>query len=203
VLDVDRVTDRRAARQRLGLPEDRFVVAVMGGSQGSGVLNASVDALLDRCHDDTGMAIRHAVGDRFLSGARAAMSGADEVLYQPIGYEADMPSVYAAADLLVGRGGASTVHEVAVTGIPSVLVPWAASAEDHQTANVRWLADAGAAILLPESEVDRLGDEVLRLRNAPDARLALSERARSMGEVHRQGSLARLVESVALTYGAS
>ena len=50
-----------------------------------------------------------------------------------------MASVYAACDLLVGRGGASTVHEVAVTGTPAVLVPWAASADDHQTDNVEWL----------------------------------------------------------------
>ena len=76
-------------------------------------------------------------------------------MYQPIGYEPDMPLVYAAADVLVGRGGASTVHEVAVTGIPAVLVPWAGSAEDHQTLNVRWLSDAGAAVHLPEHDIDR------------------------------------------------
>jgi UDP-N-acetylglucosamine:LPS N-acetylglucosamine transferase len=203
VLDVDRVGDRHSARERLGLPDDRFVVAVMGGSQGSGVLNAAVGALLDRCCGDAGLAIRHVVGDRFLAGARPPTTGEQGVLYQPVGYEADMPSVYAAADLLVGRGGASTVHEVAVTGIPAVLVPWASSAEDHQTANVRWLADAGAAILLPESALDRLGDEVLRLRQMPEALHALSTRARSIGEVHRQGSLARLIESAALTYGSS
>ena len=65
--------------------------------------------------------------------------------------------VYAAADLLIGRGGASTVVEVAVTGTPSILVPWAASAEDHQTLNVRWLADQGAAVLLAERDLARLG----------------------------------------------
>lgn len=203
VLDIDRIGDRLPARQRLGLPADRFVVAVMGGSQGSGVLNTGVEALLDRCAGDTQLAIRHVVGERFLADARPPATGEGGVVYQPVGYEPDMPSVYAAADLLVGRGGASTVHEVAVTGVPAVLVPWSASAEDHQTANVRWLADAGAAILLPESDVARLADEVLRLRHDQDRRQALSDRARSMGEVHRQGSLARLVESVALTYEAS
>ena len=58
----------------------------------------------------------------------------------------------------IGRGGASTVHEVAVTGTPSILVPWAASADDHQTDNVRWLSEVGGAVLLPESDLGRLGD---------------------------------------------
>jgi UDP-N-acetylglucosamine--N-acetylmuramyl-(pentapeptide) pyrophosphoryl-undecaprenol N-acetylglucosamine transferase len=198
VLDVDRSRDRAAARRSLGLPADRFVIAVMGGSQGSGVLNDAVRHLLDRWADDRSVAIRHAVGERFLSGAPGARDGSVGVLYQPIGYEPDMPLVYAAADLLVGRGGASTVHEVAVTGIPAVLIPWAASAEDHQTSNVRWLADAGAAVMLTEADVARLPDAIERLRADTAARTALSDNAARLGEVHRGDALAHLVESVAL-----
>lgn len=198
VLDVDRARDRRDARAALGLPDDRFVVAVMGGSQGSGVLNDAVGALLARHAPDRSLAIRHVVGERFLAGAPAASDGSAGVLYQPIGYESQMPAVYAATDLLVGRGGASTVHEVAVTGVPAVLVPWAASAEDHQTANVRWLAEAGAATLLAEGDIARLPDVIEQLRHDDDARHRLSAAARELGEVHRQGALAQLVESVAL-----
>ena len=197
ILAIDRRRDRAAARHELGLPADRFVIAVMGGSQGSGVLNGAVVDLLDRFGSDRGIAIRHAVGERFLADARPTLDGGDGVLYQPIGYEPQMPLVYAAADLLVGRGGASTVHEVAVTGIPAILVPWAGSAEDHQTGNVRWLADAGAAIHLAESEIDRLPDEIHRLRVDHEARAALTRRALRLGAVHRRGALAALVESVA------
>ena len=198
VLDVDRDRDRHVARAALGLPPDRFVVAVMGGSQGSGVLNEAVARLLDRFAADGGLAIRHAVGERFLADAAPARDGGDGVLYQPIGYESDMPLVYAAADLLVGRGGASTVHEVAVTGIPAVLVPWAGAAEDHQTDNVRWLADDGAAVLVTESEVASLPDVVARLRADPAERERLSANARLLGAVNRRGTLAQLVESVAV-----
>jgi UDP-N-acetylglucosamine--N-acetylmuramyl-(pentapeptide) pyrophosphoryl-undecaprenol N-acetylglucosamine transferase len=126
------------------------------------------------------------------------MDGRAGVLYQPIGYEPRMPLVYAAADLLIGRGGASTVHEVAVTGTPAILVPWAGSAEDHQTANVRWLADAGAAVMMTETELDRLDEIVGRLRGDAGERTGLADRARQLGEVHRRGALAQLVESVAL-----
>jgi UDP-N-acetylglucosamine--N-acetylmuramyl-(pentapeptide) pyrophosphoryl-undecaprenol N-acetylglucosamine transferase len=198
ILDIDRRRDRGAARDELGLPHDRFVVAVMGGSQGSGVLNDAVGRLLDRWAGDTGVAVRHAVGERFLDAARPPLDGSTGVLYQPVGYEPRMPLVYAAADLLVGRGGASTVHEVAVTGIPSILVPWAASAEDHQTANVKWLADDGAAVLLSEGALDGFVEVVERLRGDAAERSALSTAAARAGAVHRGGALAQLVESVAL-----
>ncbi len=177
VLDVDRGADRTAARAALSLPDDRFVIAIMGGSQGSGVLNAAVERLLDEARSDRQLAVRHAVGTRFLNSARPAADGHDGVLYQPVGYESDMPTVYAAADLLIGRGGASTAHEVAVTGIPAILVPWAQSADDHQTLNVRWLSDRGAAICLTESEIDDLPAIIARLRATPDELSALSHAA--------------------------
>ncbi len=198
VLDVNRAADREGARAALGLPDDRFVVAVIGGSQGSGMLNAAVDRLLDAACSDHTLAIRHAVGERFLAAARPAADGGTGVLYQPIGYESDMPAVYAAADLLIGRGGASTAHEVAVTGIPAILVPWAQSADDHQTLNVRWLSDQGAAICLPEREIGALPEVIERLRASPVELNSLSSTAFAMGQLHRSGALAGLVESIAL-----
>ncbi|HUF97875.1 MAG TPA: UDP-N-acetylglucosamine--N-acetylmuramyl-(pentapeptide) pyrophosphoryl-undecaprenol N-acetylglucosamine transferase [Ilumatobacter sp.] len=198
VLAVDRTADRDVARAALGLPTDRFVVAVMGGSQGSGVLNDAVDRLLDASSGDSTLAIRHAVGDRFVHSARPATDGSEGVLYQPVGYESDMPAVYAAADLLIGRGGASTAHEVAVTGVPAILVPWAESADDHQTLNVRWLSDPGAAICLAEPELGDLPAVIARLRASPDELGDLSRAAKSMGEVHRSGALAGLVVQIAL-----
>ena len=138
------------------------------------------------------------MGERFLGDAGPPIDGSDGILYQPVGYEGRMPLVYAAADLLVGRGGASTAHEVAVTGTPAILVPWAGSAEDHQTMNVRWLADRGGAVELAESELGTLGDVIDRLRSDESARVELGVHARELGAVHRSGALAQLVESVAL-----
>ncbi len=197
ILDVDRDRDRAASRRLLDLPEDRFVVAVMGGSQGSGVLNEAIWKMVAAHSGDAQLAIRHVVGDRFISDAPAPLQLDDDVVYHPVGYETEMAAVYAACDVLVGRGGASTAHEVAVTGTPAVLVPWAGSAEDHQILNVKWLSDVGAAIHLPESEIDQLDTVIGRLRSDPGERLALGRRAYEMGEVHRSGGLAQLVESVA------
>jgi len=197
ILTVDREAGRAAARAALGLPDDRFVVAVMGGSLGSGPLNTAVTELLDANAGDVGLAIRHAVGRRFIDGARPAGDGPDGVLYQPVAYEPDMPLVYAAADLFVGRGGASTVHEVAVTGVPAVLVPWAGAAEDHQTLNVRWLSDRNAAVFLAEADLATLPGIVAALRADPERLAALSTHAYALGAAHRQGKLAELIERVA------
>ena len=216
IFDVDRTAGRAAARRALGVDDDRFLVAVMGGSQGSGVLNDAIADYVSAHVDDAGLAVRQVAGERFVddvevvragdgSGDDGGAAGSDRsrpgVQHQVIGYESDMASVYAAADLLVGRGGASTVHEVAVTGTPAILVPWSGAAEDHQTDNVEWLSEVGGAVLVTETDVasGRLASEIERLRVDPAARDALSVAASQRGDVHRSGALAGLIERVALT----
>jgi UDP-N-acetylglucosamine--N-acetylmuramyl-(pentapeptide) pyrophosphoryl-undecaprenol N-acetylglucosamine transferase len=203
ILTLDRTRDRTSARRRLGVPEDRFLVAVMGGSLGSGVLNAAIARYASAHRNDDGLAIRQVAGERFVDEiAIVASSGSNGLLHQLVGYEDDMSSVYAAADVLVGRGGASTVHEVAATGIPAILIPWSGAADDHQTENVRWLSDAEGAVLMTETvlaaDPSHLGDAIERLRDDAETRGRLSEAASRRGEVHRSGALASLVERVAL-----
>jgi UDP-N-acetylglucosamine--N-acetylmuramyl-(pentapeptide) pyrophosphoryl-undecaprenol N-acetylglucosamine transferase len=203
ILTLDRAAARGEALRRLEIPEDRFLVAVMGGSLGSGVLNGAIAAYASDRRDDPGLAIRQVAGERFVGEIDVVHpSGSAGLLHQVVGFEDDMASVYAAADLLVGRGGASTVHEVAVTGVPAILVPWSGAADDHQTENVRWLSDAHGAVLMSErdmaSDVSRLGATIERLRSDESARRELSDAARARGEVHRSGALASLIERVAL-----
>ena len=111
--------------RRLDLPDDRFVVAVTGGSQGSAALNAAVAGIVaERAADDRpgGPPGRRRPLPRPASPVvdalrRAWLHRVGRVTSTAI------ELVYAAADLLIGRGGATTVHEVAVTGTPAVLVP--------------------------------------------------------------------------------
>jgi UDP-N-acetylglucosamine--N-acetylmuramyl-(pentapeptide) pyrophosphoryl-undecaprenol N-acetylglucosamine transferase len=202
ILDVDRTSEarRRVARERLGTDPDRFMIAVMGGSLGSGVLNDAIAKYLEGHRDDEHLAVRQITGERFVESV-AHVDGA--VMHQVVGYESDMAAVYQACDVMIGRGGASTVHEVAVTGTPAILVPWAASADDHQTDNVRWLSEVGGAVMLRERELDRLADTLDALRADPRRRDELGAAALRRGEVHRSGALAGLIERVAIASSSS
>ena len=93
------------------------------------------------------------------------------------------------------------MHEVAATGTPAILVPWAGAADDHQTDNVAWLSEVGAAVLVDEAawRDGALGTEIERLRGSAEERQALADAARRRGEVHRSGALASLIREVALT----
>ena len=203
VLDIDRRRDRAAARSQLGIDDDRFMVTVTGGSLGSGVLNQAVSSYVRAHGSDRALAVRHVVGHRFAATSFGGSTDAggvpgDGVVYQVVAFDEALAVSLAATDLLVGRGGASTVAEVATAGVPAILVPWAAAAENHQRDNVRWLADRGGAVLLPEHDVARLGDVIEQLRHDP-ARLAVMEAAAgAAGELHRRRALPALIELVAL-----
>ena len=197
LLDRDAARDR--ARAALGLPTDRLVVAVFGGSLGSKVLNEAVAGMVDRLGSRRDIAVRHVVGDRFLADAAAQRSGAEGIMYDVIGYEDQMVQVYAAADLMVTRAGASTIAELATAGMPAVIVPWAASADDHQTDNARILGDVGAAIVVSEADLDdrRLADILAGFADDPASLEPLAAAAFAAGDAHRSGRLAALIDDVA------
>jgi undecaprenyldiphospho-muramoylpentapeptide beta-N-acetylglucosaminyltransferase len=201
ILGVDRsAAGRAAARAALGLPEGRRVVAVTGGSLGALRINRAVLGAVARWADRDDLAVRHAVGARdweMVQAEQPALPDGDGgLLYQPVRYEDRMELLLAAADLLVCRAGGNTVAEVAVVGLPAVLVPLPNAPGDHQTANARALADAGAAVLVPDGELDadRLVAEVEALL-ADGARLdAMGKAAVTVGRRDAADRVAALVE---------
>ncbi|HEY4610393.1 MAG TPA: UDP-N-acetylglucosamine--N-acetylmuramyl-(pentapeptide) pyrophosphoryl-undecaprenol N-acetylglucosamine transferase, partial [Ilumatobacteraceae bacterium] len=199
VLAIDRRRDRDEARAQLELPQDRFVVAVFGGSLGSQRLNEIVVETVDRLAERYDLAIYHVVGERNLDGAAPGRDGSHGIMYRVLGYEDRMPLVYAAADLMMTRAGAATIAELATVGMPAVIVPWPRAAENHQVDNARELSDARAAVLIEERDltVDGLVAEIERTLAEP-ARLAeMSNAAEAIGRRHRSGALADLIERVA------
>jgi UDP-N-acetylglucosamine--N-acetylmuramyl-(pentapeptide) pyrophosphoryl-undecaprenol N-acetylglucosamine transferase len=152
----------RAAIAELPSPEERLAerqqplrVLVLGGSQGARALNELVPAALALLPDTQRPQIRHQAG-RTYDVARAAYTNAG-VMARIESFIDDMPSAYAWADLVVCRSGASTIAELCAAGCASVLVPFPHAVDDHQTANGRYLADAGAAVLIQERELDAEG----------------------------------------------
>lgn len=140
-----------APEQRMAGAGDRLKLLVVGGSLGALVLNQVVPQALARLPLDLRPEVRHQTGARTLDVARAA--------YHEQGVEAevsafieDMAAAYAWADLVICRAGALTVSELAAAGVAACLVPLPLAVDDHQTANARYLSDAGAAVLLPQPE---------------------------------------------------
>lgn len=196
---LDRAVARDSARRALGVPADRFLVAVFSGSLGSKVVNAAVVGMVEMLKDRSDIAVRHIVGDRFLaeSGVRRRLD--QGIMYDVIGYEEQMVQVYAAADLMITRGGASTIAELATAGVPAVIVPWAASADDHQSDNARILGSVGAAVVLPEVELtaQRLATLVTEFVADPESLREMAAAAYSAGQAHRSGRLCALIDEVA------
>ena len=149
----DRDALRASAREQLGLPPDKFVLFVMGGSQGATRLSTAAIELGSRWRDRDDLHILLKLGAR--AGAEVdeqiAEAGADKVVHR-VAYLDRMDSAYAAADAALCRAGAGTVAELAVTGLPAVLVPYPFATGDHQRENAVELADAGAALIVPDAD---------------------------------------------------
>jgi UDP-N-acetylglucosamine--N-acetylmuramyl-(pentapeptide) pyrophosphoryl-undecaprenol N-acetylglucosamine transferase len=114
-------------------------------------------------------------------------------------YEDDMARVYSAATVVVCRAGAITVAELAVTGVPAVLVPLPNAPHDHQTRNAEALANLGAAVLVPDAELDgeRLDQELRRLLDDPEWLRAMGAAGRSIARLDAAARVADMVEEAA------
>jgi UDP-N-acetylglucosamine--N-acetylmuramyl-(pentapeptide) pyrophosphoryl-undecaprenol N-acetylglucosamine transferase len=185
--------DPAAARAELGLEPTRPTVLVFGGSQGARAVNYAVAAALER-HLLDAVNVVWGVGPAHAAAlARYAVPG--RVLVR--GFFDPMSTAYRAADVVVARAGAMTVAELCAWGKPSILVPLPSAAADHQTRNAQALADAGAALVLAERDLNAfaLADTVLRLVSDPARRAALGARARARGHP----DAARMIVSKILT----
>ena len=162
------------ARRSLGLDERPLVVA-FGGSLGARRLNRAVVDLVEGWTSGA-VVIRHVVGPRGWSAGEQASEYPTGVDYRPVDYEHDLPTVLAAADLVVCRSGATTVAELAVLGVPAVLVPLPGAPGDHQTANARQHADAGGGVFFADDRLKEgdLGNLVASLLADPGRRRAMS-----------------------------
>lgn len=188
---------RQRARQRLGLPLDAKVVVVSGGSLGSLRINRAVARLTELWAGRHDVAIRHVVGRRDWGhqfGRLGPPKGA--LVYQPVAYEEDMASFYSAADVAVQRAGASAVAELALAGLPSVLVPLPGAPGDHQRANARAMQAVGGAVVVEDAELDgeRLAQELDALLSRPSLLSSMAEAARVLARPAAAQEIADLVE---------
>ena len=177
---------RAEARAALGVSGNRRLVLVTGGSQGSARLNAAVRQACDLLEDRADIAVRHVVGRAGTGWTRPEpdRDPGSGLHYEAVSYEHDMAAALAAADLVISRAGGSALAELAVAGRASVVIPMPGAADDHQTANAAAMAAAGAAIAIPESELDapRLAETISDLLADPVSLDRMHEAAAGLGE---------------------
>jgi UDP-N-acetylglucosamine--N-acetylmuramyl-(pentapeptide) pyrophosphoryl-undecaprenol N-acetylglucosamine transferase len=164
-----KVADRAQAREQLGFAPEDTVVLVFGGSLGARSINqAAIEAFKDAPYR-----VLHVAGTR--DYATLTSPGEHYVL---LDYLVPFGIALAAADAAVARSGGS-VFELAQYALPSVLIPYPHASADHQTTNARWMAEAGAALVIPDAELTPA-----HLREATDAvladRAAMSAKAASL-----------------------
>ena len=201
VLAVERSADGPAARAALGVVDGRRMVAVFGGSLGARTINNAVSGALGLWRDRRDLHIRHIAGHRDYEDLSRRVSTDPEraLSYDLVAYEDDMATVYAAADLVVGRAGATTVAELAAVGVPAVLVPLPGAPGDHQSANARRLEAAGGAVRVNDGDLDpaRLVTEVDALLEDPDRLDSMAGAARSLARPDAARAVVDLMESCA------
>jgi UDP-N-acetylglucosamine--N-acetylmuramyl-(pentapeptide) pyrophosphoryl-undecaprenol N-acetylglucosamine transferase len=174
----------------------RLNVLVVGGSLGAHAINEAMPKALALLPDDVRPHVTHQTGKKNFASV--------QMLYQQSGIRAeikpfldDMSEYYGSADVVVCRAGALTVAELAAAGVASVLIPFPFAVDDHQTHNARFLSVCGAAVLLPQSELnpERLA-QLLRDMDRTKL-LEMAQQARSLAQPAAALAVARVCKELA------
>lgn len=176
------------------LDDEHLSLLVFGGSRGARALNRALPAALSDPRLRGRVRVLHQCGDAELTATRAGYAAALEDDAADVRtYIDDMAGAYRDADLVVARAGALTLAEIAACGVASILVPYPYAVDDHQTQNASALVAAGAAVLIPETELEpkQLADHIADLIENP-ARLAdMAAAARALGRPDATEALAQ------------
>ena len=190
--------------ERFGLDRTLPLTYLTGGALGAHRVNRIVGAALTPLLEVTQLV--HQAGDNvrgdlaWLRDEAARLSPPLAKRYRVVALVGEeLGDLYAASSLVVSRAGAGTVTELAALGLPAILIPLPGARGDEQTANARVLADAGAAVLLPEADLrpDRLVREVSTLLSDPDRCRAMAARARALATPDAAERLVDLVLGLA------
>ncbi|MDJ0806484.1 MAG: undecaprenyldiphospho-muramoylpentapeptide beta-N-acetylglucosaminyltransferase [Gammaproteobacteria bacterium] len=165
--------------QRLKDHGGRSRLLILGGSLGAQVLNRTVPAALARLEPGLRPQVLHQAGEKTLQDAL------DAYAQHGVGAEIkpfleDMAGAYGWADLVICRAGALTVSELTAAGLGALLIPFPYAVDDHQTQNAGFLVDAGAGLLMPQSELHAasLGAILQELLRDPQRLLSMAQAAR-------------------------
>ncbi len=201
------VTGVPVRREFFEIPErpagTRPTLLVFGGSQGAHAINqAIVGALPGLTAALPNLHIIHQTGERdypFVETEYLRATWGTGLSAEVSSFIEDMPRVFAAADLILARSGASTVAEITAAGKASIFIPFPHAADDHQRRNAEALAQAGAAIVIAESELSpqRIVQSVSSLLGDRASVRQMGERARELSHPGAARNIARMAAGLA------
>jgi UDP-N-acetylglucosamine--N-acetylmuramyl-(pentapeptide) pyrophosphoryl-undecaprenol N-acetylglucosamine transferase len=177
--------DKARGYASLGIPEGNRIVLVVGGSRGARALNEAIPAIAEAVGRLDGVWLVAVTGEVYYEQMKERLKrlSADKSRrLRVVPYLDNMPEVLAASSLVISRSGASMLAEITALGVPSILVPSPNVTHNHQEANARSLAEAGAAVMIVERELTgpKLAGEIARIMGDEAVRRSMSEAARSL-----------------------
>lgn len=197
VVEGAKAVNRAEAKSMLGFSPDRQLIVITGGSLGARTLNRSVAADLDKIVE-AGINVLWQTGKYYFEDYKALAAKYPADLVKIVPFLDRMDLVYAGADLMVARAGASTISEIQATGATALLVPSPNVAEDHQTHNAMALASRGAAAMEPDATLEgRLGELVIALTDDAAKLEAMGTEAAKMGIADSDDRIAVLAVEIA------
>jgi UDP-N-acetylglucosamine--N-acetylmuramyl-(pentapeptide) pyrophosphoryl-undecaprenol N-acetylglucosamine transferase len=198
-VQADRPILAAEARERLGLEEHRITVLAFGGSQGALRVDRAVVEAARSLHTREDLQMLLLTGSAHLEVVRREIRAGGALVVRALPFLERMELAYAVADLVVSRAGAATVAEVAVCGLPSMLVPYPYATARHQEANARALQRAGGATVIMDEALtgELLATQIGELVGDPMRLRAMADRASAWARPDAAEALAKVVVGAA------
>ena len=185
---------KEEAKKFFDLDENKFTILVLGGSLGAASINSAVASCTEELEKKS-LQILWQTGKNYYQSYKSINLDSVKIL----DFIEDMNKAYSACDLLVARAGATTIAELSVLGIPSILIPSPHVAENHQYFNAKSLADNNAAILIKDSDVkDVLKNKILEIIADKNLLKRLSENAKRISKPDAANIIAKSAINFAL-----
>ena len=189
------ITQLALPQQRYGARAGKLKLLVVGGSLGAQALNDVLPKALAQLPIDT-FEVVHQAGEKHIDALQANYHAASRAA-ETKAYINNMADMYASADVVICRAGALTVAELACVGVASILVPFPHAVDDHQTYNAKYLSDAGAAMLIQQTEFDvQKATEILRGLTR-DICLEMAIKAKQLAKPEATQTVAKICMEVA------
>ncbi len=185
--------NRESAYLQFGLDPQKNTLLVLGGSSGAESINEIIGAIVSERFFPQDWQILWQTGRRNYPEISRSIP-ADSLNGTIVPFIDDMPAAYAITDLVLSRAGAMALSEISAIGLPAVLIPYPYATGDHQTLNAKSLEDAGAAIIVPEKQMNKRLRNTLKYLIADDKlRREMSAAARKMGKPDAAKVIARTI----------